>query len=519
MSKKKSKSYTSPKAVRYFLSTAIIVIVALLIQIFLLALLYMNLFWRIDNRTYFGIAYLACHGVSLLVVLNIINRKCPIAYKLAWVVPILLFPTAGGFVYLLARSRSLHKLAKQRILTAKELLKPDLPQTSGPSKNDLENYSTLPAFLQKEGFPAFSDTAATFLPGGEEYFKKLKEDLQKAEHFVFLEFFIIHEGIMWDSILEILKEKAKEGVTVRILYDGMGSLKTLPRGYCKKLQSMGIDAKIFQKFVPLISTVQNNRDHRKIIVIDGKIAYTGGINLSDEYINEYDRFGHWLDSGVRLEGCAATQFARFFLEMWYVGHKIDEDFHQFLISAPQKARGLVIPYTDSPLFESNCIKDLYLKLISSSKNYVYITTPYLVPGDDLLGALCLAAKSGVDVRLIIPFHGDHKIVHMIAKSYYKDLIGAGVRIYEYLPGFIHSKNIVCDDLVCSIGTANLDYRSLYLHYECGALCINSDIVRQVKEDFIHTVSCSKEIRPTKLPPFSSIQRLLISVIRLFEPML
>lgn len=519
MAKKTQKSYTNPKAIRYFLSTMIIVIIALLIQIFLLMLLYMSLFFNSSQSIYYGLAYLSCHAISILVVLGIINRKCPIAYKLSWVVPILLFPLAGGWVYLLARSRNLHRIAKKRIENSRMLLKKHLPHSCQPPAESLCSFSTLPAFLKSEGFPAFSDTSANYLETGEAYFKQLKEDLKKAEQFIFLEFFIIHEGVMWDEILDILREKAQSGVTVRILYDGMGSLKTLPYGYCKKLKQMGIDAKIFQRFVPLLSTMQNNRDHRKIVVIDGKVAFTGGINLSDEYINEYDRFGHWLDSGIRLEGQAVAQFTRFFLEMWYTNHTPDPDPSVFFNNLPKQARGWVIPYCDSPLFESNCIRDLYLTLINSARKYIYITTPYLIPGDELLSALRLAAKSGVDVRLITPFHGDHKIVHTISRSYYKELTDAGVRIYEYLPGFVHSKSFVCDDLVCSVGTANLDYRSLYLHYECGALCINTPTVKAVKDDFLTVIARSKEVTPQKLPPFSSIQRLLISVIRLFEPML
>ncbi|MBQ8911775.1 MAG: cardiolipin synthase [Clostridia bacterium] len=519
MEKKTNKSYTNPKAIRYFLSTMVIVIVILLIQILLLLLLYMSFFFNSSSSVYYGAAYLSCHAISVLVVLSIVNRKCPTAYKLAWVVPILLFPLAGGWVYLLARSRNLHKIARKRIISSRRLLDGAMPKKEQPPRDRLGSFSTLPPLLEKEGFPAFTDTECRYLCSGEAYFQSLIEDLQRAEKFIFLEFFIIHEGIMWDTVLDILEEKAKKGVTVRILYDGMGSLKTLPYGYCKKLRKKGIDAKIFQRFVPLLSTMQNNRDHRKIVVIDGKVAYTGGVNLSDEYINEYDRFGHWLDSGIRLEGQAVAPFVRFFLEMWYTNHAPDPDPSIFFCNTPKAADGWVIPYCDAPIFESNCTRDLYLTLINSVRSYIYITTPYLIPGDDLLSALCLAAKGGVDVRLITPFHGDHKIVHMISRSYYKELTDAGVRIYEYLPGFIHSKNFVSDDVVCSVGTANLDYRSLYLHYECGALCFEGTAVQAVKDDFLKTVGLSKEIKPTKLPLFSSLQRLLISVIRLFEPML
>ncbi|MBQ8235999.1 MAG: cardiolipin synthase [Clostridia bacterium] len=519
MAKKTHKSYTSPKAIRYYLSTMVGVIFLLLVQVLLFILLYMGLFFNSDKSTYYACAYLFFNIVSVCVVLTIINRKCPTAYKLAWVVPILMFPAAGGSFYLLARGRSLHKVAVARIKQNRELLKRDFPPVTMPTKEETGSFSTIPPFLESEGFPSLTNTDAIFLKSGEVFFEQLKQDLEKAEKFIFLEFFIIHEGVMWDTILEILERKAKEGVVVRVLYDGMGSLKTLPTGYCKKLRQKGIDAKVFQTFVPLLSTFQNNRDHRKIIAIDGKIAYTGGINLSDEYINEYDRFGHWLDNGIRLHGRAATQFARFFLEMWYTNHPSDPDPSVFFAYEDAPAKGTVIPYSEAPLFERGCIKNLYLQMISRAKDYVYITTPYLIPGDDLLQALCIAARGGVDVRLITPYHGDHEAVHLISRSYYKDLIEQGVRIYEYLPGFIHSKTLVCDDKICSVGTCNLDYRSLYLHYECGTLCIDSPCVAEVRDDFLNTLERCKELFPEDLKKPSALHRLFISVARLFEPML
>lgn len=520
MEKSRHKSYTSPKAIRYFLSTMVIVILLLLVQFLLLILMYMGLFLRSGESIYYAGAYVFFYLVSIAVVLTIINRKCPTAYKLAWAVPILLFPAAGGSFYLLARSRNMHRIALARIKSNRALLQSDLPPKHLPQKSELKNFSTLPHYLLSEGFPSFAATNTDFLESGERYHKRLLEDLSSAEKFIFLEFFIIHEGVMWDSVLEILEQKAKEGVVVRILYDGMGSLKTLPAGYCKRLKEKGIDAKVFQKFVPLISTMQNNRDHRKIVSIDGRIAYTGGINLSDEYINQYDRFGHWLDSGIRIEGRAAAQFTRFFLEMWYTNHKVDPDPTLFFDhTAAEQAPGFVIPYADSPLLESNCIKELYLALINSARDYLYITSPYLIPGDDILSALQIAAKSGVDVRLITPYHGDHAVVHVISRSYYKELSEAGVRIYEYLPGFIHSKNFVCDDTVCSVGTTNLDYRSLYLHYECGALCFGTDAVLQVKKDFLSTLERCRELRPENIKKQPAPLRFFVSAMRLFEPML
>ncbi len=522
MKNRKNVVYKSPKAARYFFSNMILVGMLLLLQIVLLVLLFLSVYAKGEKSFRYAFFHLIGDLLSWLAVLIIINRRCNVAFKLAWVVPILLFPAAGGALYLIVHGGNLHKIAKKRFGENELLFKKILPPKS--TTQDLENhpFGRPVKYLENSGFSVYDKSEVTYLASGEEFHEKLLCELEKAKEFIFVEFFIVHEGIFWDSILEVLKKKAANGVLVRVLYDGMGSLKTLPGNYTKTLKKIGIDAKAFQPFVPVISTVQNNRDHRKLVIVDGKVGFTGGINLSDEYINKYERFGHWKDSGVIVKGEAVNGLTRFFLDIWYTNHTPDKNPGVFFgkeSDCNKSGAGRVVPYADNPLLETDYAKSLYLEMINGAKEYVYITTPYLVPGDDVLSAMKRAAKAGVDVRLITPFHGDKRAVHIISRSYYRELLQAGVRIFEYAPGFIHSKNMVCDDRVCSVGTSNLDYRSLYLHYECGMFFADCDAVLRVKEDHLVTEIKCTEIRLEQIKSPRAITRLFISIARLFEPLI
>ena len=516
--KQQNYEYTRSKTVRYFLSQMIVVIILLLLQFTLVGLFFIAMFINSQRSVLYAVAFIVCWLSSAVVAFVVINRKCNTAYKLAWVVPVLLFPGAGAALYLLVRGGSVHKIAKKRILKSRESFSQIAPPPLDAPFPEDHAKARLRSYLDSIGFPAYDGTSAVYLPTGEAFQEKLLEELRKAEKFIFIEFFIIHEGEMWDGVLKILEEKAAQGVIVRVMYDGMGSLKTLPGNYPKVLRKKGIDAKVFGPFVPLISSTQNNRDHRKIVVIDGKVAFTGGINQSDEYINLYERFGHWKDSGICISGKGAERMTRLFLELWYTNHTPDEKPEEFLPAYAEKAPGYIVPYADSPLFETEYIKNIYLELINGAKKYIYIITPYLVPGDDLLSALCRAARGGVDVRLITPFHGDKRIVHMISRSYYKQLLEAGVRVFEYSPGFIHSKTMVCDDSVCSVGTCNLDYRSLYLHYECGVVALDCPVVTEVKEDHLKTEALCHEVAENELKTPRGLKALVFSVLRFFEPL-
>ena len=327
---------------------------------------------------------------------------------------------------------------------------------------------------------------------------------------------------MWNAVLDILKEKVKQGVKVRLMYDDVGSFFLLPKDYPKQMKKLGIDCVIFNPFRPVLTSVQNNRDHRKITVIDGKVAFTGGINLADEYINAIDKHGHWKDAAVMVEGKAAWSFTLMFLHMWELATGIDEDYTQYYpwTSEPYdiKADGFVQPYADSPMDKENIGEHVYLQIINNAKNYVYINTPYLIIDDSMVSALCLAAKSGVDVRIVTPHRWDKWFVHMTTRSYYRELINAGVKIYEYSIGFIHSKTFVSDDTTATVGSTNLDFRSLYLHFECGMWMYQTDAVMEVKEDFLKTLEVCQEITP-KDCKCSIPMRVFQDIMRLFAPLM
>jgi cardiolipin synthase len=322
-------------------------------------------------------------------------------------------------------------------------------------------------------------------------------------------------------VLEVLGERAACGVDVRVIYDDLGCFLTLPNGYSKRLRSLGIRCAVFNPFRPFLTSVQNNRDHRKIAVIDGEIALTGGINLADEYINARERFGHWKDSAVMLRGDGAWSFTVMFLQMWSYLTKTDEDFSSYLPSTRHRApvtEGTVQPYADSPMDKENVGEHIYLRIIEAAQEYLYITTPYLMVDDGMMSALKLSAKSGVDVRIITPEIPDKKTVHFTTRSYYRPLIRAGVKIYEYKNGFIHAKTFVSDDAVATVGTVNLDYRSLYLHFECGTCLYRTSAVADVKADYLNTLEQCREITEAdcRTNVFVSFLR---SICRIFAPLM
>lgn len=464
--------------------------------------------------------------ISLLVCLYIISRKDKGAYKLTWVFMILLFPVFGGLFYLMFNFQSTSRKFSKNISKIERKTRALSVQTGtgyAEAKKALSTHFPQIRYLQDfAGFPIYTNTKTKYLTPGEEKLDCLLEELKKAEKYIFLEYFIVQEGIMWNAILEILKEKAAAGVKVRLLYDDFGCFFLLPRDYPKQLKKYGIDCKIFNPFRPFLTVKQNNRDHRKIAVIDGKVAFTGGINLADEYINAFEKHGHWKDASVMIEGSAAWNFTLMFLQMWELTTGESEDYEQFYPwkDAPCsiKAKGFVQPYADSPMDKENVGEHVYLQIINNAKDYVYINTPYLIIDDSMISALCLAAKSGVDIRIVTPHKWDKWTVHMTTRSYYRELINAGVKIYEYSKGFIHSKTVVSDDTTATVGTTNFDFRSLYLHFECGALMYNTDAVLEVKEDFLETLNVCQEIT-AKDCKCSIPMRVFQDIMRLFAPLM
>ena len=464
--------------------------------------------------------------VSFLAALYIVSKKDKGAYKTAWIFLILTFPLFGGLMYLLVHSQATTRWVAKEIRCSEEKAAPlyRLPG-NGYAQAEAAIGDRFPQvrYLQNfMGFPIYTHTATTYYSPGEEMFATLLPELEKAEHYIFLEFFIIHEGVMWDSILEILKRKAKQGVTVRLIYDDMGCFLLLPTDYPKQLEQMGISCVKFNPFRPFLSAIQNNRDHRKIISIDGKVAFTGGINLADEYINAIERFGHWKDSAIKVEGEAAWSFTLMFLQMWDACRREDEDFSRYYPwqtnPCPVIGDGFVQPYMDSPMDTENVGEHVYLQILNQAKDYVYINTPYLIVDDSMVSALTLAAKRGVDVRIITPHKWDKWAIHMTTRSYYRELVKAGVKIYEYTNGFNHSKTFVSDDCTATVGTTNLDFRSLYLHFECGALLFNCEAVSQVKEDFLNTLTICQPITEEDCR-HNVFVRLFQDILRLFAPLM
>ena len=420
--------------------------------------------------------------VSLLVVLHIIKNKSKNAYKIVWIVLILLFPVFGGMFYLMmkvqASTRKFRKVVDRiQEETEKSFYLPGDICEKAVLKTP--EYSNQIKYLQKFArFPVYENTTTKFFPLGEDFFEALIEELTKAEKYIFLEYFIVQEGKMWNTILNILEEKAASGVDVRIIYDDMGCFLLLPDDYADTLRKKGIKCRVFNPFRPFLEALQNNRDHRKIAVVDGVVAFTGGINLADEYINEIVKYGHWKDTAVMMKGNAAWSFTVMFLQMWNLCTGRSEEYESFYREADhmEECKGFVQPYCDSPVDTEHVAEQVYLHIINSAKKYLYINTPYLIIDESISTALVMAAKSGVDVRIVTPGIWDKRFVHFTTKSYYRDLIEGGVKIYEYEQGFMHSKMFVSDDSVATVGTVNLDYRSLYLHFECGVCLYNTESI-------------------------------------------
>ena len=498
-----------------------VVITALLIV--LQALLLFGFIWKLDN--YFVYFYAGSVLLSLLITLGIINSKSNPAYKIAWLIPILLFPVFGGLVYLLFGSDRTGRYLRKKLRgigTEMDNVIGEAHRRSGaeqlpPDAANQSRYISHCAYC-----PPYQNTTTEYLPLGEVKFERMVEELKKAKHYIFLEYFIIQEGKMWNTILDILRQKAAEGVDVRVIYDDMGCIMILPTGYDRTLEQMGIKCRIFNPFVPILSSRFNTRDHRKICVIDGNVGFTGGINLADEYINAYEKHGHWKDTSILLKGEAVFNLTVMFLSMWdYLdGTTGKTDYSRYYPTVwDENAKGYVQPFADNPLDDEAVGETVYLNLINKAKRYVYITTPYLILSSEMLTALTSAAKCGVDVRIITPHVPDKWYVHAVSRSHYQPLIEAGVKIYEYTPGFIHAKTFVVDDDYAVVGTINLDYRSLYLHFECAVWMYQTPSVAQVRDDFFKTQQISQEITLEECRSLSFPRRLGRSVLRVFAPLM
>ncbi|MGT2941098.1 cardiolipin synthase [Streptococcus cristatus] len=464
--------------------------------------------------------------VSLYIgtILAIVNRNMPPESKVTWLL-FAVVPVFGFLLYLMIGER---RLSKKEI---QQLEKMDSMKFREDNSYDLrvelkqENKSAfgiVKSLLSMDhNADVYDGTASQYFSLGEEMFEAMLDDLRSAKKFIFLEFYIIDPGVMWNRILEILVDKVQQGVEVKLLYDDIGCMATLPGDYTKRLRKMGIDAHKFNKVIPRMTVAYNNRDHRKILVVDGQVGYTGGINLADEYINHIVRFGHWKDGGVRLEGRAVKALTRLFLMNWYINRGEITDFDRYHFDSQRvEGKGLYIPYGSGPkpIYKEQVGKAVYQNIINQAIDYVYITTPYLIIDYDLTEDIKNAAMRGVDVRIVTPFIPDKKLIQIVTRGAYPDLLEAGVKIYEYTPGFIHSKNVISDDELAVVGTINFDYRSLVHHYENAVLMYQTESIADIKRDFEDLFDVSKEISLETLQN-SWYQRLLKEIMQLFAPLL
>ena len=499
-------------------SRTIIVIALLLLHFVLLFAVLMP--WMEKVPALFG-GVQAFTAVMLIYVLN--TRENP-SIKLSWCIVIAVLPVFGVLLYFYIRLDPGHRLERKIQQTT---MAHSAVHISDPSalmekiKQEDKNFYNLAGYMYRYGGnPVCENTRVTYFPLGEKKFEEMLNQLEKAEKFIFLEYFSIGPSYMWSRILEVLSRKAKQGVEVRVMYDGSSCVTYLPGDYPEKLKKLGIRCKVFSPFTPFLSTHYNNRDHRKILVIDGHTAFTGGVNLQDRYINRKKIYGHWKDTAIMVQGDAARSFTLMFLQMWNASEKAPVYEPYLLPSRPDpEAQGYVIPYSDSPLDKENMGEMVYLNILNQAKDYVYIMTPYLILDNEMVTALIFAAKRGVDVRLILPHIPDKKYAFALAKSHYQELTEGGVRIYEYTPGFMHAKMFLCDDLHAVVGTINLDYRSLYLHFECAAYLYKVPAISDIWADFQDTMEKSHLITMDDIHHQRLTTRLFGRLLKLIAPLM
>ena len=462
--------------------------------------------------------------ISVATVIAIVNRSMSPESKVTWLI-VTFVPVFGPLLYIMFGERRLSKkelkqLRELRSITLQEKHEDSLHKNL--QETDKSAYGIINALLHMDSnAEVYEHTDSQFFANGKEMWQQMLEDLKRAKKFIFLEYYIVEEGLMWDSMLEILGEKVAQGVEVKMLYDDIGCMVTLPGDYTVHLRSKGINAHKFNKVIPRMTVAYNNRDHRKILVIDGQISYTGGINLADEYINQIERFGHWKDSGIRIDGPATQAFTRLFLMNWYINRGEISDFDQYhLENQTRPGSGLCIPYGSGPkpIYQMKVGKIVYQNLINQAEDFVYITTPYLIIDYDLTEDIKNAAMRGVDVRIVTPHIPDKKLIQLVTRGAYPDLLSAGVRIFEYTPGFIHSKQMIVDDRFAAVGTINLDYRSLVHHYENAVLLYKTESIADIRKDFEEIFEQSQEIFSDTINP-TWYQMMIKEITQLFAPML
>ena len=481
------------------------------------------LFVMVNEFTaHFDYFYWFCIFVSFLATVWIVSDRSEPGYKIAWLVVILPFPVFGGILYLLLGGNRISERTRRKMKgiaeRSNEVLRGDF-KADRLTHLDEDAVGQIRYLERYASCPAYTNTRTEYFPVGDLAFVRMLEELEKAERYIFLEYFILQEGECWNAILDILERKAAAGVEVRLIYDDFGCMFTLPRTYNDQMAARGIQCRVFNRLVPVLTLRMNNRDHRKLCIIDGKVGFTGGMNLADEYINAYEKHGHWKDTAVMLRGQAVWNLTLMFLMMWQFTTTVEADFDRYRPTMNLPSDGFVQPFGDSPLDNLNVSETAYMQIINRAHDYVYITTPYLILDNEMVTSLINAAQRGIDVRIITPHVADKWYVHMVTRSYYAQLIRGGVKIYEYTPGFIHSKMFVSDDQVAIVGTANMDYRSFYLHFECGVSFYQSTMAAKVRDDILRTLKVCQPVKLDELNRAPLHHRAFTKLLRLMAPLM
>ena len=500
---------------KLLLSKTTIVILALVAQAVLLIWLV------IDLSQYAAYVYAGFLVLSALVILCIVNRDDNPDFRLVWMVPVAALPVVGAVIYLFVRLQLGTRLIRRRIAASDAAAAEVRPrdESAVAAVRALAGRADVTGYLEKRGFPAYINTDCTYYRLGDEMFPDILRAVEGAREFIFLEYFILEEGEMWDALFALLREKAAEGLDVRLMYDAVGSLSKAPPGYYKVIRAAGIRCKVFSPMSPILSTHQNNRDHRKVCIVDGTVAFTGGINIADEYINAVTRkCGHWKDCGLRVTGEAVDSMTVSYLQMWNLTERRQEAFEPFLKKYFVPSGGFVVPYTDQPFDAYNVCRAVYLDILNTARSYVYIMTPYLVIDSELKSALVYAAQRGVDVRILLPGQCDEPIAKTIGITYYRELLSGGVKLYAYAPGMLHSKVFLSDDEKAVVGTVNLDYRSLFLTFENAVYLCRHPAVGTVRADFEETFGLCRPITEATYKSYGVFKRIAGRIMRLFAPL-
>lgn len=466
--------------------------------------------------------------LSVVVLIYVVNARQNTSFKLMWIIFILAVPVMGVTFYIFTKlqpgSRYISRRINELLIEENKYL---IPKSETVLKIRSESRRELGLFryiYEKGNYPVYDNASVRYFPLGDDKYREMVRQLRDAKEFIFLEYFIIDRGEMWDTILDILVQKAREGVEVRLMYDGTCTLSLLPKNYPEQMKKLGIKCRVFSPMMPFLSTHQNNRDHRKILVIDGRVAFTGGVNLADEYINRRERFGHWKDTAIMVKGEAVNSFTIMFLQMWNISEHTRTDYDKYMRFGHEpdpsmRNGGYIVPYGDSPFDNEEVGKKVYLDIINNSKEYVDIMTPYLILDEEMTNALVYAAQRGVVVRLILPHIPDKKYAYLLARTHYAELISQGVKIYEYTPGFVHAKVFSSDNEKVVVGTINLDFRSLYLHFECAAYIWKNPVIDDINEDFRRTLEKCRQMTLDDCRHYSLVGRILGKILRFIAPLM